>query len=95
MSNVVLKKELVEAIFDWEEVEFWSIKEEGEWIDDGKYSFRESVLFNELTGKYYSVSQSRSGSYYTDYYYDDHTDITDDDEVEQKEFTVIRWVKKS
>lgn len=46
-----------------------TIINEGSWIDDGKYSFRTSYV--KIEDKYYEIEQSRSGSYYTDYYYDD------------------------
>lgn len=49
----------------------YSFVEEGDWIDDGKYSYREDVFFFPDHNVYINVSRSRSGSYYSDYYYND------------------------
>lgn len=42
--------------------------EDADWRDDGKYQFGEYIFSSE--GKFYVLRVSRSGSYYTDYYYD-------------------------
>jgi len=64
-----------------EEDESVEIIEDGDWIDDGKYSFKETVIKYE--GKYYQIDESRSGSYYTDYDYFDPTiiEVTPEDVV--------------
>lgn len=46
-----------------------ALVESGDWIDNGKYSYREDVVLYE--GKHYMITQSRSGSYFTDYHYED------------------------
>lgn len=45
--------------------------DEGEWEDDGKYQYRD-VIFEYLAreGEYYRFTQSRSGSYFSDYEYE-------------------------
>jgi len=43
--------------------------ESGDWIEGGKYSFKDDIVLYE--GKYYMITQSRSGSYFSDYHYDD------------------------
>lgn len=54
--------------FDYPDGEY-KVVEEGDWIEEGKYSYKETtVLFN---GEYFTVQESRSGSYFTDYHYDD------------------------
>lgn len=45
------------------------VVEEGDWIDDGKYSFRNTIVSFE--GKFFDIAESRTGSYHTDYYYND------------------------
>ncbi|AQW88864.1 putative nucleotide reductase subunit C [Erwinia phage pEa_SNUABM_50] len=45
--------------------------EEGDWVDEGKYSYRDDTFFFPDLNVYVNVGQSRSGSYYSDYYYDD------------------------
>ncbi len=81
-----LKKKLL-AMFDEEDDALKTVKD-GDWRDDGKWSHR--VVVVEHDGKFYKISQSRSGSYYTDYYYNDPEII----EVQRKEETkiVVTWV---
>lgn len=66
-----IKGELADIIFEsyQEETDDIKIIDDGDWIDDGKYSFRTAIV--EYENKFYQINQSRSGSYYTDYYYDD------------------------
>jgi hypothetical protein len=47
----------------------------GDWIDDGKYSYKKTVYrvcydTGEWT-RYFCISEGRSGSYFSDYYYND------------------------
>ena len=50
------------------------IVQDGEWIDDGKYSYLEDcIIKNKETGDFYEINQERSVSYWSDYFY---TDIT-------------------
>ena len=41
--------------------------DETEWIDEGKYSYKNYIF--EFEGKNYLISDSRSGSYFSDYSY--------------------------
>lgn len=63
--------------------------DEGDWIDDGKYSFISSVV--RYKDKFYQIDQSRSGSYHTDYYYNDPEIF----EVSRSEKVVVQvvWTK--
>lgn len=67
-----IKGELATLIYegfdygDGEEVKTITV---GEWVDDGKYSFRESIVTYQ--DKFYAIQESRSGSYFTDYHYED------------------------
>ena len=45
------------------------LHEEGDWDVDTKYQFITNIYFQESTGKYFSVTISRSGSPFTDWYY--------------------------
>lgn len=49
----------------------YKVIENGEWTDDGKYSYS-YVVISPITNPdiYYIIYRSRSGSYYADYYYD-------------------------
>lgn len=45
------------------------LHEEGDWDVDTKYQFITNIYFQESTGKYFSVTISRSGSPFTDWHY--------------------------
>ena len=63
----------------------------GSWIDDGKYAFKECIV--GYKDKYYKIEQSRSGSYYSDYYYEDPEVIEVTKRVEMVETTFWDVVK--
>jgi hypothetical protein len=69
------------------------------WIGDGgKYEYKEIIF--KFENKYYLISESRSGSYYSDYYYEsedwDNNSEQNCDEVEKVAVTKYEWkpVKK-
>ena len=67
--------------------------EKGDWIDDNKYSCK-SVVF-KFHDKFYQYHFSRSGSYYTDYYYSTENLGEDGDEAKEviaQPITVMKWV---
>lgn len=87
--NEELKQKLLSRI-DYCEVipgDGVEVVEVGDWIDEGKYSYQSTII--KYKDKFYSVNQSRSGSYHTDYYYDDPTVY----EVVQKERTTVDWIR--
>lgn len=45
--------------------------EDGDWTVEGKYSYCDWTYFFPELNVYVFCSQSRSGSYHSDYYYDD------------------------
>lgn len=45
----------------------------GDWVENGKYSYCDITFFFPDLNVYVHTSQSRSGSYYGDFYYDDPT----------------------
>lgn len=51
------------------EGDIWKMIEDGDWISEGKWEYQECVVQNIETGKYYSYGLSRSGSYYSYWYY--------------------------
>ena len=65
-----------------------TLAESGDWVDDGKYSFRSDIYYHKNTNSYWDVTQSRSGSYFSDYYYDKPNLYR----VEPKEVKTIQWV---
>lgn len=69
-----------------EDDESLKVMEKGEWISEGKYDNKETVV--EYEGKYYSICETRSGSYFSDY---EHGD-TYCYEVKPVQVTVTKWV---
>lgn len=90
MTNVEkeLAKKLIQ-LFD-DEDDSLEIVEEGDWTQDHKYQHMETVAKYE--GKFYSFNQSRSGSYHTDWYYND-TEVYEVEPV-TKTITVTTYVLK-
>lgn len=90
MSNELIKEleNLVEEYgFDLEEMEEIEIVEEGDYISEGKYEICETII--KYKDKFFSMIQSRSGSYWTDYDYND----PDFYAVEPKEITKTIYVR--
>lgn len=63
------------------------VVEKGRWIAEHKYEHRTDIV--EYRGKFYSIGQSRSGSYHSDYYYGAPTvqEVTRLEEVK----VVVTW----
>jgi hypothetical protein len=77
-----------------DEYEGFKVVHDGDWIDEGKYQNREVIV--EKDGKCYALCDSRSGSYYTDWYYcseDDWKNGVEMPEVIKKEKIIYEWVK--
>lgn len=65
--------------------------EEGVWRDEGKYSYKEYYFEHE--GVFYCVSDSRAGSYFSDYYYghSDWSDMVECIRVEKRSVVRQEW----
>lgn len=70
--------------------EEFSVIEDGDWINEGKYELRQCIVKHTPSDTYWEICSDRSGSYYTDWYYG-RAEIT---QVEPKEETVVitKWV---
>ncbi|CAJ6883161.1 Uncharacterised protein [Burkholderia pseudomallei] len=42
----------------------------GQWVSDHKHEHRETVYLHKPSGRFVTVAESRSGSYWSDYEYD-------------------------
>lgn len=61
---------LDKILYLWDnEDESLVVEDKGRWKVSGKYEHKTTIVLYE--GKYYGIDQSRSGSYYSDYHYDD------------------------
>ena len=83
----------VNQLFSEEEIEIDGVTlttvEEGDFEQDGKSQSAE-LIFTDGE-KFYRSYIYRSGSPFTEWYYEDYGDA-DIDEVEKREVTVTRWV---
>lgn len=73
---------------DLEEGDEYVVIQNGEWQQDGKYQNAEHIV--QLNGEYFSILESRSGSYHSDWHYGTAYIAP----VERKEETkvVVSWV---
>jgi hypothetical protein len=88
-----LSQEQINELFFEGEIEVDGVTlttvEEGDFEQEGKYQSAD-IIFTDGSKNYRSYV-SRSGSPFTDWYYDDYGDATVD-EVEKREVTVVKWV---
>lgn len=70
--------------------------EEGEWKDDGKYQSCKIIFKDTTTDKHYSYWVSRSGSYFSEWYYDQFDYNLDGkeevSEVKLQEVIIKKWM---
>ncbi|MGN7387762.1 hypothetical protein [Sporosarcina sp. SAFN-015] len=92
MTIKITQAQVTELFFE-EEIEVDGVTlttvEEGDFEQDGKMQSAE-LIFTDGT-KFYRGTVMRSGSPFTDWYYDEDTDFGVD-EVVKKEVTITRWV---
>lgn len=70
--------------------ENYEVIDDGDWDDHGKYQYKTMIVWNKETNKFYQYSIQRSGSYFSDYYYDtDDEPFVDAVEVEERERTIV------
>ena len=70
MTTIKISKDEVQELVFGDSTELYEFVEGEEWVDDGKYSYCETIVRDVTTNQYYRFYVSRSGSYFTDYYYD-------------------------
>jgi hypothetical protein len=70
------------------DTEDYKVIEEGDWVSSGKYEEKECIIQDINTGKYYRIFADRTGSYYSDYYYNYYSEAV---EVEQIEKVITCW----
>jgi hypothetical protein len=75
-----------------EDSEEWELIEETPWEDQGKYQCQDVIIKKD--GKYYMFTIDRSGSYFSDYYYeygDDKDGMIELTEVTKRTKTIEYW----
>lgn len=91
MSSITISKQHAQAItFDDYLDDDMKVISSGAWISEGKYEVSTHIFQKE--DKYYSLMIGRSGSYYSDWYYDwEDQDEFECQEVEQVQVTTTEW----
>ena len=74
----------------FEDTEEFKVIEIGDWVSEGKYEHCRVIFLKG--NKYYELHVSRTGSYFTDWYYCwEYTDSYECEEVEQVEVKKMEW----
>lgn len=85
------KKEDMLRLTEEDPSEGFEIVEEDEWTQDHKHQLKDWIFKYE--GKFYQLTESRSGSPFTDWYYDsdDWGSQVEVEEVEPVEVKITKW----
>lgn len=90
MDNVMkLTDEQFEALFWGNEPDSFKIEDDGEWINDCKYDYK--IIVFSYAGKFWQISDSRTGSYYTDYSYGSEYGDSHLNAIEVKKVEVTKY----
>ena len=73
MSEILglLKKEYEENDREADDLPSFEVVEEGDWVVEHKYEICDIYVKHKHTEDYFCITLCRSGSYFSDYYYDD------------------------
>ena len=94
MNIQITDSEMMEDIECGSDV--WKVVEDGEWIQNHKYQYKESFVKHIPTGKFYQYEVSRSGSPFTGWYYSyEDGDYPVLCEVTQEERTIVQQYWKA
>jgi hypothetical protein len=78
---------------DGTEEDAWELIEEGEWVQDYKYQFRAVILRRKSDDTYWRYGESRTGSAFSEYHYDDqYEDHYELVQVKKVYVTVHEWM---
>lgn len=85
------KKEDMLRLIEEDPSEGFEIVEEGGWTQNNRYQLKDWVF--TYAGKFYRLIESRSGSPFTDWYYDsdDWGSQVEVEEVEPVEVKITKW----
>lgn len=96
MANIEIKvKQLDDCSLLWDDecddFDFEVVERSG-WEDEGKYQHKSVILKRLSDGTFWRWWETRSGSYFTEYYYgSDDEDVWTFTQVKPKEVTVTEW----
>lgn len=76
MTNAEILKQIMEdhdgysERYDFEDSDYVEEYEDDEWTQNHKNQYRSAIYYSAKHDVYFQVNESRSGSYHTDWYYD-------------------------
>lgn len=77
--------------YDWDNSEYLELVEDGDWTQEHKYQYKESIYKDRKHNVFICINESRAGSYHSDWYYGD-PDISIVEKSERVVTkTVIEW----
>lgn len=88
INSFILDKEDYNDLVCGDSTEKFSVVKEGNWVSEGKWETKEVIFKDDETGKFYSINGMRSGSYYSDYEYEDDLEAV---EVEAVKKVITVW----
>lgn len=78
--------------YDYEDSDYLELVEEGEWTQNHKYQYLESIYWSSKHEVFICINESRSGSYHSDWYYDP-PELSVVEKVEKVVTkTIVSWV---
>ena len=91
----VPREDVMPAVDEYgEEDTPFELVEQGDWIQDYKYQWRENILKRVSDDTFWVYDEGRTGSPFTEYYYNDQDDeFLDLYQVEKKEVVTTEWVR--
>lgn len=77
-----IKADLAKDLMFGEGNEQFEVIDGGDWVSEGKCEYKTVIIKDINSGKFYSLSDSRQGSYHTDYvrdsdYWSDDVELTE------------------
>lgn len=88
MPTIMKTEEYIEELCSEEGNEEYEFVSEQEWISEGKYEWS-SMIFKDKKGNFWQANQGRSGSHFTDWFYQYEPGLI---QVEMKEVTIKKWI---
>ncbi|WP_443698948.1 hypothetical protein [Pseudomonas sp.] len=89
MSTIELTRQQSRELYRGD-LEDFTEHEEGDWDVDHKYQHITNIVLQQSTGKFFEHNVSRSGSPFTDWYYDFEDQGTTLHEVKQVVKTIVQ-----
>lgn len=88
IKQFTLEKEDYNSLLFGDSTEMFEVVDEGSWESEGKWESKQVVFKDIESGQHFIIEGTRSGSYYSDYYYEDDYEAV---AVEPVEKVVVIW----